>query len=237
MKEVLKQIIKKIPIAFTQNQRYDKWTVQIIKKVCASHSNCIDIGCHKGEVLKEMLHFAPEGTHFGFEPLPNFYTYLQQHFPANCQFYNIALSNKKGETTFQYVVSNPAYSGLKKRRYARPDEEIQTIKVQMDLLDAVIPKDTSIDFIKIDVEGAELEVLKGGVKTIRRCRPVIVFEHGKGAADFYATRPEDIYELLHEQCGMHLSLLDRYLKELPPLSRQEFIRQYEEEVNYYFVAY
>lgn len=237
MKEVLKRIIKKIPIAFTQNQRYDKWTGQIIKKVCHSTSNCIDVGCHKGEVLEKILKAAPQGTHFGFEPLPHFYDNLQKHFPANCHFYKIALSNQKGETTFEHVVSNPSYSGLKKRRYDRPHEEVQTITVQTDLLDHIIPEDLKIDFIKIDVEGAELEVLKGSGDLIRRCHPVIVFEHGKGAAEFYATRPQHIYEFLQQECGMQISLLDRYLKGLPPLSKQEFIRQYEEEVNFYFVAY
>ena len=62
MKKTIKKLIKKIPIAFTQNQRYDKYTNQIIERVCEPGTNCIDIGAHKGEVLDTILKHAPAGT-------------------------------------------------------------------------------------------------------------------------------------------------------------------------------
>jgi len=237
MKEVLKKIIKKIPIAFTQNQRYDRWTVQILQRYCQKNSNCIDIGCHSGEVLRQILKQAPEGTHFCFEPIPHLYQYLVKHFPDNCQFYDIALSDKKGETTFNYVVSNPAYSGFRQREYARKQEEIRKIEVKAEPLDAIVPTDTPIDIIKVDVEGAELQVLRGGVKTIRRNQPIIVFEHGMGAADFYGTRPEQVFEFLTNECGLRISLLPDFLKKAPALSQKEFVGHFERRTHYYFVAH
>ncbi len=63
-------------------------------------------------------------------------------------------------------------------------------------LDEMIPTDQTIDFIEIDVEGAELQVLQGGVETIRGFQPTIVFEHGIGAAGHYGTKPEQVFELL-----------------------------------------
>ncbi|MEZ4983026.1 MAG: FkbM family methyltransferase [Saprospiraceae bacterium] len=70
----------------------------------------------------------------------------------------------KRKTTFNYVVSNPAYSGLQKRRYDRPNEIDEKIEVETDLLDNVLAEDTRIDFMKIDVEGGEFFVLKGAQK-------------------------------------------------------------------------
>ena len=94
---------------------------------------------------------------------------------------------------FKFVESNPGYSGLKERKYDRPNEIVKDIVVKTDLLDEIIPSGEKIDFIKIDVEGAELQVLKGGMELIRRNKPVIIFEHGLGAADCYNTKPVDIF--------------------------------------------
>ena len=44
--------------------------------------------------------------------------------------------------------------------------EIDQIRVETERLDQVIPENTRIDFIKIDVEGAEFEVLKGAEKNL-----------------------------------------------------------------------
>ncbi|RTQ49317.1 FkbM family methyltransferase [Hymenobacter gummosus] len=239
MKELLKSLLKRLPIAFTKNQQYDEQSLAVIKRVCRPDSTCIDIGCHKGEVLDLMLAAAPQGRHFGFEPLPDLYAELKRryHDAGRAVISNVALSNSKGTATFNYVISNPAYSGLQKRNYDKPDEQDTTIEVQTDLMDHVIPDTQRVDLIKIDVEGAELQVLQGAVETLRRTRPVIIFEHGLGAADCYGTRPEQVYDLLTEQAGLRVSLMKRWLKGEAPLTRQEFVQQFEQGKNYYFIAY
>jgi hypothetical protein len=98
-----------------------------------------------------------------------------------------------------------------------------------------VPAATPIHFIKIDVEGGELQVLKGGAETIRRNRPVIVFEHGLGAADCYGTQPEDVYELL-SFCGLRISTMERWLHNQVSFSRDEFVGQFREHLNFYFIA-
>ncbi len=109
--------------------------------------------------------------------------------------------------------------------------------VKTDLLDNIVDPADVVDFIKIDVEGAELEVLRGGIETIKRSKPVIVFEHGLGAADCYGTRPEEDYALLCGECGLRLSLLDGWLEGRQALSEYEFCKQFYKGLNYYFVAH
>ena len=233
----IKSLIKKLPIAFTKNQQYDAQTVKILKRICRRDSNCIDVGCHKGEMLDLILKFAPQGQHDCFEPLPNLYKGLiQKNYPPNCHFYDVALSRESGTTSFNYVVSNPSYSGILRRRYDRPNEEDTLITVRTELLDNIIPADKTIDFIKIDVEGAEMLVLEGAQKTINRCKPIIVFEHGLGASDVYGTTPRQIFTFF-EKNGMYISLMRDWLTSKPPLSIKAFEYQFNHSKNYYFIAH
>ena len=237
MKQLIKKIIKKIPIAFTQNQQYDKQTTLVIKKVCQENSNCVDVGCHKGEVLDIMRKYAPKGNHFGFEPIPELYQALQSKYPkSEAQIFDIALSNEKGIKTFNFVVSNPAYSGLIKRQYDKPHEQDTSIEVRVDLLDHIIPEDTPIALMKIDVEGGEMGVLEGGQQTILRAKPIIIFEHGMGASDYYGTKPEQLYDFL-QSCGYKVATMKRWLKGETSFSKEEFKHQFYDKLNYYFIAY
>lgn len=166
MKEAIKQIVKKIPIAFTKNQQYDKQTKKVIKEVCSSDSCCIDIGAHKGEVLDIMLNSAPNGTHYAFEPIPHMFKDLQKKYEqvSNCKIFDYALSNNTGTATFNYVISNPSYSGLIKRKYDRDNEEDTTIEVKTELLDNIIPENYKPNLIKIDVEGGGVVGIGGSKK-------------------------------------------------------------------------
>ena len=238
MKKAIKQLIKKIPIAFTQNQRYDRQTNRIIARVCKSGSNCIDIGAHKGEVLDAILKYAPQGTHYAFEPIPDLYNGLKAKYQnrPNCKILDIALSNQKGTSSFNYVISNPSYSGLKKRKYDRDNEQDTMITVQTDRLDNVLPDNLNIDLIKIDVEGGEMLVLEGAVNTIKRTKPVIIFEHGLGASDFYDSSPVKLFDLL-SGCGLKISLMKDWLSNKPALTQEQFKAIYDKNSDYYFVAH
>ncbi|MBM4092428.1 MAG: FkbM family methyltransferase, partial [Planctomycetes bacterium] len=149
-----------------------------------------------------------------------------------------ALSDKPGNTTFQHVVTNPGYSGFRQRRYDRPHEEIKEIQVKTERLDNLIPDTTPIHFIKVDVEGAELQVFQGATETIRKNHPYIVFEHGVGAADHYGTTPENVFDLLVGQCGLRMFLMADWLArgDADSLSREAFCEQFYSRENYYFLA-
>lgn len=235
-KNIVKRVLTMLGIHLTRNQRYDAQALKIMHVAIKEDTNCIDIGAHKGELLLEMIKRAPKGQHYAFEPIPDLFTALEKQFQCeNVRVFPYALSDSPGETSFQHVVSNPAYSGIRKRSYEQ-EENIKEITVLKERLDDVLPSDYRIGFMKIDVEGAEYEVIAGAVEHIQRDRPVLIFEHGLGASEHYGTTPEALYDLLIEQCHLHVYLLDAYLEKSEPLTKAQFCQQFYQKLNYYFIA-
>ncbi len=53
-----------------------------------------------------------------------------------------------------------------------------------------------VDFVKIDVEGYELPVVKGAVGTLTRCRPLLVIEQKRNERKHFGGRPDEALEFL-----------------------------------------
>lgn len=226
----------RLPYYFIKNLQYNRQTDKVMKVVLQPDSNCIDIGCHKGKILDRILSLSPGGHHWAFEPLPELFQYLQKKYEQKRVIVSpFALSDSEGEAGFKYIKNSPGYSGFRKRVYHIPFPEIEDITVAKTTLDKVIPAGIHIDLIKLDVEGAELEVLKGAGQTIKRNKPVIIFEHGKGAAPFYHTKPEDVFDLVTSY-GMQIHTMKSWLDKKAALNRESFIKQFCKETNYYFIA-
>jgi FkbM family methyltransferase len=237
MKENIKNLLKKLPFRLTKNQRYDYLTKKIIQQNCAADSNCIDAGTHKGEIMDLFLKFAPQGKHYGFEPVPDLFSALKKRYKSNsnCTILPYALASTKGKTSFNYVVTNPAYSGLKKRKYDKQEKDIE-INVQTQRLDDSIPASLPIKMIKIDVEGGEYGLLEGATKILSKYKPLVIFETGLGGSDIYGTTPEQIF-IFFTRHQYEITLLDRFLKDKKPLTKKEFCEQFYQGKNYYFIAF
>jgi len=238
LKDMLKKVLKVLPFALTQNQRYDRQTEAIIRKVCRPHTNCVDVGTHRGEILDLMRVLAPGGQHFGFEPLPHFYKSLLERYAdaPSVHIFPFALSDTAGTASFNWVTTNPAYSGLKKRHYDRPNEQEQAITVEMRTLDSVVfPYQVPVGLMKIDVEGGEMGVLRGAEELLRRDRPVIIFEFGLGGSDVYGTTPRVLLDFLEPLC-YRVYLLHDYLRGRAPLTGGALEEQFYGRKNFYFVA-
>lgn len=235
VKDLARDTLMFLHIDVTKNLRYDRLTKSIMKKYLKIDSNCIDVGCHKGEILEMMLNFSPKGSHFAFEPIPYLYKDLKQKFQDQATVYPYALSDTKGNTTFNLVKNAPAYSGLKQRHYDIENPEIEVINVDVETLDDLL-SDTKIDFIKIDVEGGEFGVLKGARNLLKKNLPTVLFECGKGASDYYGTQPSDIFNYLVQEIGLRVFTLDAFIKNGNALSQIEFVDCFENQKEYYFVA-
>ena len=201
---------------------------RVIAFSVSSGTNCIDIGAHEGSVLALLTELAPDGEHIAWEPLPEMADELRRRFPG-VAVRDAALSNEPGEAEFAHVVSRPAFSGFRARAGSE-GHETSMLRVGVETLDASLPAGYSPGLIKIDVEGAELQVLQGALRTLRAARPVIIFEHEADSSAPYGTSPCDIWDLLCDEAGMRI--FD--LAGKGPYGRSEFERSVVEgrRINY-----
>jgi FkbM family methyltransferase len=171
---------------------------------------------------------------YGFEPVP----WLAKRARANVElnrFSNvaiaeIALSERPGEALLNLPSGEDSNWGTSSLVHQSTGRE--TLKVPLDTVDNCVDRQKlcRLDFIKIDVEGAEDLVLRGAAKTLRRFRPTIIFEHnpesvanvaallrqheyrfadlsGKNLGDDPKTWPHDVLALPLDQCGAAASAI------------------------------
>lgn len=136
----------------------------------------LDIGAHRGIWTKRMLDDFERVI--AVEP-----TDLYERIDERADVIHAACGAKSGRCSMKSGKRNTGQSHV----VSGDDVEVITI----DSLN-VAP-----DFIKIDVEGMEFDVLKGGIKTILEHRPIIMIEEN-GLCQRYGHRPNRASDLLEE---------------------------------------
>ena len=192
-------------------------------------SNTIDVGAHLGSQLALFLRLAAQGKHMAFEPVPHKARWLRRKF-LQVDVRQTALCESTHKRNFYVNVTNPGYSGL--RPHAFDGDVVQEFAIEPSTLDSVVPLDHRVDLIKIDVEGAELSVLRGAVQLLARCRPTLVFESTRSALGAHGVAPEDMFQFL-EQNDYEVYLPRAFICFGRALDEDEFLEAHE----YPFLAF
>jgi FkbM family methyltransferase len=204
----------------------------LAEKVLSERSSCVDVGSYRGQLLRIMLKNAPSGHHVAFEPVPENCLYLRQRFPT-VDVRQCAVGERSGRVAFQLVRGRPARSGLRRVPYPDEAERVDEIEVELTTLDHALRGIEQLDLIKIDVEGGELAVLKGGAEVLRSFEPPVVFEFSRETARVYGTSAGMIYEFFEDR-GYSLLPLSGFWTRQSCLSLSDFegIAVSGQEVDY-----
>jgi FkbM family methyltransferase len=168
---------QKLPFLFHLEQfTADNETVlDQLESIAVTCNNAIDVGSNIGLYTYAMSRVF-ENVH-SFEINPNLSHLLNKSQIKNVRVYKYGLSSEPGVAQF-YI---PKVDGQKLVGWGSLDktncpnaEELIEIKVQLATLDSFELQ--NISFIKIDVEGHEVEVLKGAMNTIHESRPTMLVE-------------------------------------------------------------
>lgn len=208
------------------NGYYSRDIVLLLDKILQPGMVAVDVGANIGEITMAAAHrVGPIGKVFAFEPMSSLYARLQQHLEVNGMSQVTAvkcgLSEQAGSAQL-YSAAEKYYDGTENSGlgtlYASNSRATPTEIIEIDTLDKFIEGCdlTQVDLIKIDVEGAELSVLKGASTVLACFHPYIIIEiqdEMSGEAGYEAT---DILEFL-EQLDYRLYTIGRKGK-LTPLS-------------------
>lgn len=144
----------------------------LIARICQSDKTFVDVGAHIGSVISKVLQHDKGIKIIAIEAVPKKAADLRRKF-RNAEVVECAVGNAEGEVSFFVNKAKSGYSSL--IRPADADETIQEITVPIKKLDDILPSD-GVDAIKIDVEGAELDVIRGSEKILSGSRPTVMFE-------------------------------------------------------------
>lgn len=162
-------------------------------------ANCVDIGANAGSLLRHMVRYAPHGHHIAFEPLPNRAAELRQAFPQ-VDVRQAALAGAAGTRRFTRVLAADTRSGFDVNGYDA--SQVEQLEVEVCAFDEALPAGYAPSLIKLDVEGAELEVLQGGLRVLAEHKPMVIFEHdARGDTG-------GLFDLLTETVGLRIFDMD-----------------------------
>jgi FkbM family methyltransferase len=127
----------------------------------------LDVGAHIGNHSVYWTAFVPHDLLVAFEPAPESYALLRENVPAALTL-PLALSDVSGIARMRQDEVNRG------RTRIDPDGDLPVLTVRLDDL-GLEPS-----FVKLDVEGWQARVLRGGRQTLARWRPALLIEDGEG---------------------------------------------------------
>ena len=149
---------------------------------CDRKKVAVDIGAHVGLYTRLLMEAFDEV--YAFEPADDSYACLERNVAAvsgSVHLHHVAVGREAGVGEL-HADPLPKRQGNSGARFVRQGYAGPVSLVTLDQFNL-----SACDFLKIDVEGMELDVLKGAYGTIVRCQPVVMIEVGKVPEERYNT--------------------------------------------------
>ncbi len=164
-----------------------------------------DLGAHHGLYTTLMSRLVgPSGAVFAFEPSPRERRGLQRHLRLNaCNNVTVvpkAVGASTGTAEF-FLVENAqsGASGLRRTELGGRAPKSERIEVSVTSLDEYVADSgiTSVDFVKMDIEGAELDAFKGATRLLTsRDQPTLMVEMADDVSKAWGYLCREKYDLL-----------------------------------------
>lgn len=165
---------------------YEASTNKVLERYVHAGNTVIEAGANMGtETLLLSRLAGPNGAVYAFEPVPALIDRLEENCRLNALANVVEEKLALGEVnkTIAFYIADEQFTnqGMGSKQAVNPHLKHE-ILVQQITLDAYCQRTgiEQVDFIKMDIQGAELDLLKGGEEIIGRCKPTIFLEAGEG---------------------------------------------------------
>jgi FkbM family methyltransferase len=218
-------------VAIGEYEPIETKILQILGKDCRL---ILDIGANVGYYTVELSKFlAPGGKLLSFEPVEESYLQLEKNIAINqiqnfVQTFQLGLSDADREIDiFLPQVSGSSAASL---RNLHPEEEYKTQKIKTTTLDQISGtlRIEHCDLVKIDVEGGELQVIQGGIGTIKKFKPIIFAELLRKWSAAFSYSPNHVLVVL-QNLGYKCWGVSEVLREI------KLFDENDQETNFLFV--
>jgi FkbM family methyltransferase len=185
------------PIESLNFQSYEEKDANMILKLVPDNSVVFDVGANMGWYSLLIASKIKDCLIHAFEPIPKTYSFLTKNIElnkaANITAHHFGLSNEQKDLTF-YFYPEGSGNASSANLSERIDAELVTCHVEK-LDDFVNANNLHVDFIKCDVEGAELFAFQGATETLQRDQPIVFTEMLRKWSAKFNYHPNEIIAL------------------------------------------
>lgn len=186
-----------------RRRRYPYEFRQEIAAAVAPGDTVLDVGANVGQYAALLAGIVgPEGRVLAFEPVPRTFAILSSVVAglalSNVDLVQLALADVDGTVAFTEVLDAHGLPDSGLAHVTSPSDR-GTVEVPVARLDSLSAGLLAVDacaFMKIDVEGAELLVLRGASAFLETRRPLILVEIDRGMQARYNCSPEETIAFL-----------------------------------------
>lgn len=189
----------------------------IVERKCKSF---LDVGANFGWYTTLFAKYAEsDGSVHSFEPVPSIFENLNRNYdlmgrPENVRINNLALGDEEKELTINL------FTGLSTGHASLSDQDRDDaipFKCRMITLDSYLEENDigHVDFVKVDIEGAELGLLKGAELLFKQEHPpIILMEMALNQTKNFGYLPNDLIEFLRKRAPYIFYKIDENKTEL-----------------------
>lgn len=201
---------------------YERAISEIISEIVRKEDVCLDVGANFGWYSTLLAKLNVRQV-YAFEPVPPIFQDLTKNYelcekPKNLSLHNLALGDEEKKIELHIFENEPnghaSISTMGKKNYSAYEARMTTFnnfKKENGL--------GEINFLKVDIEGAELMFLKGATELFaQKTPPMIVMEMALETSRHFGYTPNDLIEFIKSQAEYEFYSIDEYQIKLNKIS-------------------